>query len=118
MGTALSESEIAELHTELLRLQTQLQAQLSGEQSSTVVLDQQKVGRVSRIDAIQQSQMDQANRSQAKQRLQQVNMALAALDAGDYGYCKQCDEDIGYPRLKARPETPLCLACQQKLEAH
>lgn len=114
MSEPLTASQVQELRAELLRLQVQLQNQLDGEHSSTVVLDQQKVGRVSRIDAIQQSQMDQANRSQAQRRLQQVNQALAS---EDYGYCRECDEAIGFPRLNARPETPLCLACQQKLEA-
>lgn len=117
MSEELSESQIAELEVELLRVWALLQAQLQGEQDTTVVLDQQKVGRVSRIDAIQQNQMDQANRAQAKQRLQQVAEALAAIAGGDFGYCRQCDEAIGYRRLKARPETPLCLSCQEKLEA-
>lgn len=117
MNGELSELQIEELHADLLHLQTQLQAQLEREVDGAVVLDQQKVGRVSRIDAIQQNQMDQANRLQAQRRLQQVVAALKNIGSGDYGLCKQCDETIGYPRLKARPESPLCLNCQQKLEA-
>jgi DnaK suppressor protein len=48
--------------------------------------------------------------------LQQVNAALARVDDGSYGLCLECDEPIGYPRLRARPETPLCHRCQSVRE--
>ena len=30
--------------------------------------------------------------------------------------CRRCEEPIGFRRLQARPETPLCVACQNQRE--
>ena len=43
-------------------------------------------------------------------------MALRTADAGDYGICKLCGDDIGYGRLKARPESPACVGCMRDVE--
>jgi DnaK suppressor protein len=43
--------------------------------------------------------------------LAQTERALAKLDEGSYGRCDACGEPIGRARLKARPESVLCIAC-------
>jgi len=80
--------------------------------ADTVTLDQSKVGRVSRMDAMQQQQMALSTRAKAKLRLQKVVAALNAIEQDEYGYCRRCDEDIGFPRLQAQPGTALCFNCQ------
>lgn len=116
----LSSSEIAKLYSELKKQKESLQQTLdqAKQSSKTVRLDQQAFGRVSRGDALQQQSMAKAGVSQCQQRLRQVLKALARIDSGDYGYCLDCDNPIGFPRLKARPETPFCLGCQSKREDH
>lgn len=110
----LDEDQLRELRTVLTELVTQIQSALEEAVRSAkpVKLDQQSVGRVSRIDAIQQQQMAAAGKRSMQLRLQQAKAALRAFDADEYGYCKRCEEPIGYPRLSARPETPFCLECQ------
>jgi DnaK suppressor protein len=44
-------------------------------------------------------------------RLAVTERALAKLDEGSYGRCDVCGEPIGPARLKARPESVLCIAC-------
>ncbi|MCL6268619.1 TraR/DksA C4-type zinc finger protein [Sansalvadorimonas sp. 2012CJ34-2] len=114
----LTPEECHELKADLEQLKIQLQQQLEQAiQSSQVVsLDQQAVGRVSRIDAIQQQSMAVAGKQQCEIRLRQVLRALSSFDDEEYGYCRSCDEPIGYKRLKVRPETPLCLSCQANAE--
>lgn len=109
----LTESQIAELVADLHALQEALRAQCATakEEARPVDLDL-PIGRISRMDAMQQQSMAVANRRSLELRLQQIAAALAAHAEGDYGYCRTCDETIGYPRLKARPETPLCVECQ------
>ena len=75
-------------------------------------LDQSAVGRVSRIDAIQVQQMAKAGLRALELRLDQTAQALRHSDRNDYGYCRACDESIGYRRLKAKPESPMCVNCQ------
>ena len=107
-----------ELKADLLRLREELTAALEQASSSAqaVKLDQQVFGRVSRMDAIQQQSMAQATQTQYQNMLRKILKALARIDAGDYGYCLECDELIGFLRLKARPETAFCLKCQTKRE--
>lgn len=111
-------AQLAEIEADLLRLREELTGQLErgGEDSKPVVLDQQMVGRLSRMDAMQQQQMAAANQGHVREHLRGVQLAIAAIAAGDYGYCRQCDEPIGWPRLQARPETALCIRCQQLKE--
>jgi len=115
---ALTARQVDEL-TQRLRLQRDnLQQQITdgGEQAQPVTLDQQSIGRVSRVDAIQQQQVAVASRAQIKQTLRQVASALARIESGDYGFCSRCDESIGYERLNAQPQAPLCLRCQTASE--
>ena len=111
--TDLTEAQIAELVADLRALKEELQAQCAAarEESRPVDLDL-PIGRLSRMDAMQQQSMAAANRRSLELRLQQVDAALTAHAEDDYGYCRSCDEPIGYRRLKARPESPFCVGCQ------
>jgi DnaK suppressor protein len=49
-------------------------------------------------------------------QLRALRNALARIDSGDYGYCEQCGNPIGFSRLSARPEARFCITCQTRLE--
>ena len=74
------------------------------------------IGRLTRMDAIQQQSMSSANRRSHDIRLKQVQQALEAFAQDRYGPCRRCAEPIGYRRLKARPESPYCLECQDEVD--
>ncbi|NKB34121.1 MAG: TraR/DksA family transcriptional regulator [Pseudomonadales bacterium] len=114
----LKPGQLDSLHQTLLKLEKELQAQLqmNKESADVVQLDQTLVGRVSRIDAIQQQSMAVSTRQKAQFKLRKVKTALQAIAEDDYGYCRQCDEPIGFPRLNAQPEANLCLQCQDKAD--
>ena len=38
------------------------------------------------------------------------------IDAGTFGSCATCSEPIGSARLRARPETELCIDCMREAE--
>ena len=44
--------------------------------------------------------------------LKKIDEALDRLKKNTYGICERCEEEIPYPRLKARPVTTLCIACK------
>ncbi len=114
----LTGTQLEELAEDLRTLQQQLRdtLEISKEGAKPVELDQ-PIGRLSRIDAIQQQKMIQSNRRAYHARLKLVTAALGSLTGGDYGACAQCEEPIGYRRLKARPESRFCLVCQSAREA-
>ena len=96
---------------ELLHRELQDLLKSSLESTKAVELDQ-PIGRLSRMDAIAQQKMAQANRINHRLRFDLVKAALASFDRQEYGFCRTCEEPIGYGRLKAKPETPFCLECQ------
>ena len=113
----LTDEQIAEL-TEILEdarggIEAQLDA--SREDAKPVDLDE-PIGRLTRMDALQQQNMTKASRRSLEGRLKQIAGALTAVQQGDYGYCVRCDGPIGYLRLRARPESRLCVRCQERLE--
>ena len=113
------DDEVAELREDLLELQRNLKEALTlgAESSKTVPLDQSSVGRLSRMDAMQVQEMAKAGLRSVRLRLELVAQALRAIEEEEYGYCRRCEEPVGYRRLKARPETPFCLGCQGAIES-
>ena len=114
----LTPEQLEELRTDLAELRRDLRAAVAaGETASeTVALDQTAVGRLSRMDAMQVQEMAKASLRNHKRRLVQVDNALRLFEDDEYGLCRACDDPVGYRRLKARPETPLCLRCQSEIE--
>ena len=119
MADELTDEQLAELKRDLDALVRSLRdtAQATAQAAETVHLDQAAVGRVSRIDAIQHQQMAKDQQRRNALRLKQAMVALRAFADDEYGWCKRCDEPIDYRRLKARPETVVCVPCQSSLEA-
>lgn len=115
--TELTAKQHQQLHRQLLRLRDQLKVLLSEstEQAQPVALDK-PIGRLSRMDEMQQQSMAQANRRATEQRLVQISAALLRIGHNQYGVCVVCEEGIGFGRLSARPEAPLCLSCQTERE--
>lgn len=48
--------------------------------------------------------------------LDAIDAALQRIADGVYGVCVDCGQIIPVARLHATPETPRCIACQEKLE--
>jgi len=56
-------------------------------------------------------------RDRERRLIKKIQEAIERIDDGSYGACEDCGEDIGVPRLKARPVTTLCIKCKSKEEA-
>ena len=48
--------------------------------------------------------------------LEEVEAALQRMANGAYGVCDRCGEAIDFARLKAVPQTTLCMSCQTFME--
>ena len=117
LAADLAAAEAEELHRELVALREELARALDDSREAVKPVDlDEPIGRISRIDAIQQQKMAQASREGLALRATQVRAALERFAEGAYGTCVSCDENVGYARLKARPETPFCIACQTRRE--
>ncbi len=90
---------------------------VSGEDATkTVELDQSRVGRLSRMDAMQAQAMSQELKRRRELELQRISVALARVESGDYGYCRNCGEEVSGGRLEFDPSTQLCIVCAESKE--
>ena len=55
-------------------------------------------------------------RDRERRLIRKIQSALQRIEDGSYGMCEECGEEIGVPRLKARPVTRLCINCKAKQE--
>lgn len=112
----LTPDQAAELRRTLESLEQELETLVDDSEEATRPVDlDQPIGRLSRMDALQNQQMAQANRDQHEARLTHIRAALTAFANGTYGICCACATPISLPRLRALPETTLCLSCQESL---
>jgi DnaK suppressor protein len=56
-------------------------------------------------------------RDRESKLIRKIHQALNRIREGTFGICENCGEDIGTPRLRARPVTTLCIHCKRKMEA-
>ncbi|MBD89659.1 MAG: molecular chaperone DnaK [Deltaproteobacteria bacterium] len=117
MSEPLTEEQFDALHRRLKDLTEEIESALETSSDSERPVDlEEPIGRISRIDAIQQQKMARASRARLQGRLRAIRAALDRIDQDAYGDCALCDDPIGYGRLAARPETPLCMPCQSERE--
>jgi DnaK suppressor protein len=113
----LSPQQIKKQKSALLALKKELSASLASAQDSARPVDlDEPIGRLSRMDAIQRQQIAKATLRNQERTLNLVEAALSAMENGGYGVCRRCDMPIDVGRLKARPETSLCIECAEELE--
>ncbi len=51
-------------------------------------------------------------RDRERHLIHKIDEAIVALEKGDYGYCEDCDAEIGVRRLEARPTATKCIDCK------
>ena len=51
-------------------------------------------------------------REREQRLVKKIDEALERMNQDIYGICERCEEEIPYPRLKARPVTTLCINCK------
>ncbi len=48
--------------------------------------------------------------------LKKINKALDSMNRGIYGLCEECDGEVGFERLMARPTAEMCIVCKEESE--
>ncbi len=51
-----------------------------------------------------------------EQKIEEIDRALQTAQKGTYGICERCGKPIDPERLKALPETTMCVKCKNELE--
>lgn len=48
--------------------------------------------------------------------VKKLSKALEKIQENEYGICEECDSDIRFERLMARPTAELCISCKDEAE--
>jgi DnaK suppressor protein len=63
-----------------------------------------------------ENSLELRTRDRYRKLLGKIDQALARIEDGSYGFCEETGEEIGLPRLEARPIATLCLDAQERWE--
>ena len=64
-----------------------------------------------------QEDIDFALVQMQSQTMEKIAAALARLEEGEYGMCRDCEQEIAEKRLRALPFATRCKACQESAES-
>lgn len=116
----LDARQLARLRGELERLKVAARAgvrratdELSGEDADTV-RDLGLAGDSALAEA--EFHRDVAGAGQFRAALAAIVAAESRLANGEYGFCEDCGEAIGFARLEAQPAASRCVKCQEIAE--
>jgi len=65
---------------------------------------------------IVQNELDLALVHSSRTTILALQQALAKIHSGKFGVCEECEAHIPEERLRAKPESHLCIKCQEKME--
>ncbi|MEM7546674.1 MAG: TraR/DksA C4-type zinc finger protein [Pseudomonadota bacterium] len=83
----------------------------STDETATVALDQQAIGRLSRMDLLQRQQLAKETERRRATARKRIMAALTRIDDDEYGWCASCGEAIPEGRLDADPTAAQCINC-------
>ena len=109
-----NEKDLSDRYMDALRAERQSVLTASEDTQSgrkPVELDQTSVGRLSRMDAMQGQAMAAAMDARRHGRIRAIDAALIRIADGEFGWCEDCGDFIGYGRLDFDPTVPRCVSC-------
>ncbi len=69
------------------------------------------IGRLTRMEAMAEQEVNQKILDESKLRLTRLKNALLRIDRPSFGICIECEEEIGFERMKIRAESVRCVTC-------
>ena len=80
--------------------------------------DRDRIGRDSMDESVEEAMYATELRLHDREKflLGKIDEALDRLEAGRIDECEECEEPIGFARLRARPVTTLCIVCKEDRE--
>jgi DnaK suppressor protein len=110
-------SRVEAVRTRLKALRATIQDQLSqSQQEWTQELSSYDNHPADDASTTFRRELDAGLETGLEHRLWEADRALEKIEAGTYGLCDRCGRPIGAGRLRARPESVLCVRCAAAVE--
>ncbi len=118
MKNDLTPDQFKQLKEKLFKLKSELEIFLEVSKRNAKPVDlEEPIGRISRMDAMQGQSLAKANKQSLILKSKQVTASINDITNNSYGLCRLCKNPIGFNRLNAKPETPFCINCQNRIES-
>ncbi len=69
------------------------------------------LGRLTRMEAMNEQEVSRRILDETLLRQTRLRNALSRIDSEEFGFCLACDGEIGFERMRIRPESVRCVAC-------
>ena len=105
------------IHKSLVEKRDEIRRQLAAENELAPSAD---AGMGDLVDAAMDGSQNEMHSQLAafeQGELQQIERAIMMIRKGKYGSCEICNGPIPIARLKALPDTTVCISCRQKQES-
>jgi DnaK suppressor protein len=73
------------------------------------------LGRLTRMEAMSEQEVSQRILDETRLRQTRLRNALSRIHSEMFGICIECEEEIGFERMKVRPESVRCVECANNL---
>lgn len=97
------EAKVAELKNRIVELK----------ESTKPIAPDSSLGRLTRLDAMQLKAVSEADLERCQEELESLQQKLLTIDSPSFGICRICQQAINIERVKAMPESDLCIVCAQ-----
>jgi DnaK suppressor protein len=103
--------------TQLEEIREHLQSQLVSLDAYNFAMDAPLCADINEYASlVSDAQIKVAMHARTSLQIRDIQSALEKMEYAGYGFCEECGEFIGIPRLKARPTATLCVECQASRE--
>ena len=115
----LTDKQVTELRGKLTAERDRVLASAREAMAFSRDRDRDRVGRDSLDESVEEWMYATELRLKDREKflLGKIQAALERLELGTIDECEDCEDEIGYARLSARPVTTLCIACKEEREA-
>lgn len=111
----MTSNELSELNNIILKSISELEdSNIYLDEATQPIEPSIAIGRLTRMEAIGEKSVNEARHINVKLRLEKLKNALNRMENGTYGICIRCKKEIPMGRLKAVPETLICVPCAEK----
>ena len=114
----LTTNQLDEIRTDLLKNRERLLEGARQALDFSRDRDRDRVGRDSLDESVEEAMYSTELRLKDREKflLGKIKGALERIEGGTLDECEDCEQEIGYARLAARPVTTLCIGCKEERE--
>ena len=100
------------IETDIISLREQISTL---EEKTKPIAPDCSLGRLTRLEAMGEQDVSNKVLDESRLRLTRLNNALQRIDKPMFGICIECEEEIGFGRMRVRPESVRCVTCANNL---